>query len=447
MYQPLSEVNHYEGVTGGTDLSAGTKKHQDINRLTFADTWAAELLSKPMNGDLAFLRKAQPGRKNILVIDHHLPMPDRDSGSLRMFQILKLLHQLGHRVTFLPDNLADIPPYTGELQKRGIQVLYHPYVQKVRDYLIAHGSGFDAVVLSRCQFASKHIRDVRVYAPQSLIIFDTVDLHFLREAGEARLTMDPEVERKAHETRQQEYEFTDQSDETWVVSRTEQQLLQDKWPNKSIQLVSNIVDVPGSKTPFALRRDWLFIGSFQHPPNIDAVLFFLKEIYPLVSEPLRDAKFYIIGDKAPPEIVALATEQIVVAGLQRDVRPFFDSVRLSVAPLRFGAGVKGKINQSMAFGVPVVATSLGVEGTDLRDREDIIVADEPEEFARELVELYESRELWNHLSENGIRKTSALYSPDAAREKLEFLFGDNHLRSLVRLPSIGEQELVVAATS
>ena len=317
----------------------------------------------------------------------------------------------------------------------------------MRDYLIAHGSGFDAVVLSRCQFARKHITDVRLYAPQSRIIFDTVDLHFLREAGEARLTRDPEVERKADETRQQEYELIDQSDETWVVSSTEQQLLQDKWPNKSIQLVSNIVDVPGSKTPFALRRDWLFIGSFQHPPNIDAVLFFLKEIYPLVSEHLGDAKFYIIGDKAPPEIVALATERIVVAGLQRDIRPFIESVRLSVAPLRFGAGVKGKINQSMAFGVPVVATSVGVEGTELRDREEVLVADKPEDFARALIELYESEELWKRLSENGISKTRALYSIEAAREKLEFLFGDNHLRSLVRLPSVGEQELVVAATS
>ena len=447
-YQPLSEVIHYEGATGGTDLATGTKKHQDINRSTFAERWAAELMTRPANGDLTFLRQPRkPSGKNILVIDHHLPMPDRDSGSLRMFQMLKLLHQLGHRVIFIPDNLADIPPYTGELQKRGIQVFYHPYVQKVRDYLSSHGSEFDAVVLSRCQFARKHIAEARLYAPQSRIIFDTVDLHFLREESEARLTRDPEIERKAHETRQQEYELIDQSDETWVVSSTEQQLLQEKWPDKSIQLVSNIVDVPGSKTPFALRRDWLFIGSFQHPPNIDAVLFFLKEIYPLVSEHLRDAKFYIIGDKAPPEIVALAAERIVVAGLQRDVRPFFESVKLSVAPLRFGAGVKGKINQSMAFGVPVVATSVAVEGTELNNREEILVADTPEDFARALIELYESEDLWNRLSKNGIRKTRALYSTKAARKKLEFLFSDGHLKGLASSAGARQPDLAIAAKS
>ena len=446
LYQPLSEVIHWEGGTGGTDLSTGAKKHQAINRSTFAESWADELAIKPANGDVGFLRELPPGRKNILVIDHHLPMPDRDSGSLRMFQIVKLLHELGHRVTFVPDNLADTPPYTADLQKLGIKVTHHPYVKKVRDYLIAHGLEFDVVVLSRCQFARKHVADVRSYAPQSRIIFDTVDLHFLREESEARLTGDPEIRRKAQETKQHEYDLIDQSDETWVVSSTEQRLLQREWPNKSIQLVSNIVNVPGSKTPFALRRDWLFIGGFQHPPNIDAVLFFLKDIYPLISEPLGDAKFYIIGDKAPPEIVALATEKIIVAGLQRDVRPFFDSVRLSVAPLRFGAGVKGKINQSMAFGVPVVATSLGVEGTDLRNREDILVADEPEDFARALIELYKSEELWNRLSENGVRKTSALYSVEAARKKLRFLFSEEHLKRLGTGPSVPEQELVVTGT-
>jgi GT2 family glycosyltransferase/glycosyltransferase involved in cell wall biosynthesis len=447
LYQPLSEVVHYEGATGGTNLATGTKKHQEINRSTFAEVWADELMTKPASGDLAFLRQALPGRKNILVIDHHVPSPDRDSGSLRMFQILKILRELGHRVTFVPDNLANIPPYTGELQKRGIEVVYHPYVKKVREYLGSHGSAFDAVVLSRCNFARKHITDVRLYALHSRIIFDTVDLHFVREASEAALTGDREMHRKAQETEQLEYELIDQADETWTVSSSEQRLLQKKWPDKSIQVVSNIVDIPGSRTPFALRQDFLFIGGFQHTPNVDAVLFFVREIYPLLSDHLEDAKFYVIGDNAPPQIAALASERIIVAGLQRDVRPFFDGVKLSVAPLRFGAGVKGKINQSMAFGVPVVATSLAADGTELRDREEILVADEPEDFARALIELYESEELWNRLSENGIRKTRALYSTDAAHKKLEFLFSDDHLKSFRQSVAVEQSDIVLATES
>ena len=447
LYQPLSEVVHYEGATSGTDLSSGTKKYQEINRLRFAETWSAELKRKPVDGDLSFLRQPPSGRKDVLVVDHHLPMPDRDSGSLRMFQILKVLRELGHYVTFIPDNLANISPYTGELQKRGIKVLYHPYVAKVRDYLISHGSEFDVVILSRCQFARKHIADVRLYAPQSRIIFDTVDLHFVREAGEALVTGDSEIQRRAQETERLEHELIDEADETWVVSSTEERLLQEKWPNKSIQVVSNIVDAPGSKVPFALRRDWLFIGSFQHTPNVDAVLFFVQKIYPFVRPRLPDAKFYVIGDKAPADIVSLADDNIVITGLQRDARPFFDSVRLSVAPLRFGAGVKGKINQSMGLGVPVVATSIAVEGTELRNGEDVLIADEPEAFASALITLYESEELWNRLSENGLRKTRMLYSVETARKKLEALFSDEHMGRSEQAPSVREQQALALSVS
>jgi O-antigen biosynthesis protein len=445
LYQPISEIIHYEGATGGTDLTTGTKKHQEINRSTFAERWAAELMAKPAPGDLTFLSRPTQGLKNILVIDHHVPMPDRDSGSLRMYQILNLLRQLGHHVTFIPDSLAeDIPPYTRELRKRGIKVFHHPHIKRIRDYLIAHGSTLDAVVLSRCDFARKHIADVRLHAPQSCIIFDTVDLHYLREDSEARLTRDPEMHRKAQEKQRLEHELIDRADETWVVSPVEQQLLQQKWPAKSIQLVSNIVDIPGSKAPFGFRRDYLFIGGFQHRPNIDAVLFFVQKIYPLVNGHLRDAKFYIIGDKPPPEIAALATERIIVAGLQRDARPFFDGVKLSVAPLRFGAGVKGKINQSMALGVPVVATSLAAGGMGFTDHEDILLADEPEDFARALIELYESEEVWNRLSENGIKKTRALYSTEMARKKLEILFSDEHLGHLGRSADVQQREVALA---
>ena len=151
--------------------------------------------------------------------------------------------------------------------------------------------------------------------------------------------------------------------------------------------------------------------------------------------------FISIGHKAPSEIVALASERIIVTGLQRNVRSFFDRVRLSVAPLRFGAGIKGKINQSMAFGVPVVATSIAVEGMNLADHEHVLIADEPQDFACALIEVYESEEVWKRLSQTGISKTQELYSTDVAREKLEFLFSDRHLKSLQPSQPITEPEL------
>lgn len=429
LYQPFSEIIHFEGATSGTDLSSGAKKYQEVNRATFAATWSDVLAEKPVNGDVAGNEALKPGQKRILVVDHHLPMPDRDSGSLRMFQILKILQKLGHRITFVPDNIANIRPYSDELQKRGIEVFYHPYIKTVRQYLEEHGHQFDVVILSRCDFAKKHIADVRLQAPQSRVIFDTVDLHFLRQDREAQVMQDTVIKSTARSKQQLEYELIDQADETWVVSAFEQELLRNERPEKSIQIVSNIVDVHGSATPFSLRHDFLFIGSFQHTPNIDAVIFFTEEIFPLVSQRLPEAKFYVIGDKAPPAVIALANENIIVTGLQRDVRPYFDSVKLSVAPLRFGAGVKGKVNQSMGFGVPVVATSVAVEGMALTDREDVLIGDTAADFARALIDLYQSEELWERVSTNGLEKTKALYSGEAAQKELSRLFSDDHFRS------------------
>ncbi len=426
LYQPLSEVFHFEGATGGTDISTGTKKHQEINRKAFAAKWKEALATKPANGDVAALEQLPQGYKRILVIDHHLPMPDRDSGSLRMFQILTILPHLGHRVSFIPDNLANIPPYGDDLRKRGIEVVLRPHIKDVTNYIESHGRKYDVIILSRCGTAKKHIAAVRLHAPQSHVIFDTVDLHFLRAAREAELTQKVESRTQARETQQQEYAVINEADETWVVSVAERELLLQDLPGKQIEVVSNIVDIETPTTAFADRADFLFIGSFLHPPNVDAVLYFAKEIYPLIAQHLPTAKFYIIGDKAPPEVVALASNNVIVTGAVPDVRPFFESVKLSVAPLRFGAGVKGKINQSMAFGVPVVATSIAVEGMSLTHEEDVLVAEAPADFARNLVALYQSEEMWNRLSENGLTKARSLYSPQVAREQLSRLFSDEH---------------------
>ena len=438
LYQPLSVVVHHEGATAGTDVSAGTKRYQEINRATFVATWEDRLSHKPMNGDVLAWEAPAEDCQRILVIDHHLPLADRDSGSLRMSQILNILHSLGHRVTFIPDNLADIPPYGDELRKRGIEVVHHPYIKSVNDYLQINGSTYDTVLLSRRDFACKHIESVRQHASQAKLIFDTVDLHFLREEREAALNVDISLKAKAAEMRQVEYDLIERADATWVVSPVEQELLRVDFPHKSIEVVSNIVPIDESPMPFAGRSDLLFIGSFLHDPNIDAVVYFVREILPAVTAHLPEAKFYIIGDKAPPEVIALASEKVIIAGHQPDLRPYFDSVRLSVAPLRYGAGVKGKINQSMGLGVPVVATSLAVEGMSLQPGKDIMVADTPAAFAEAIIKVYLSEPDWNRLSENGREKTRALFSAAAARKQLKHLFANNN--DALRTPDLGRQD-------
>ena len=196
-----------------------------------------------------------------------------------------------------------------------------------------------------------------------------------------------------------------------------------------------------------MRSDFLFIGSFQHPPNTDAVLFFTREIFPLVQANLSAIKFFIIGDKPPPEVIALADQNIIITGYQPDVACYFERVRLSVAPLRFGAGVKGKVNQSMAFGVPVIATSVAVEGMDLRDHLNVLVADEPENFAAALLELYQSQDLWEKISVNSVAKVRQSYSVDAARDRLQHLISEDALAppSRVHNQVLSEVELRTVA--
>lgn len=429
LYQPLSVVVHYEGITSGTDTNSGTKRYQEINRESFTSTWASALALLPENGDIDSFYAPSHGAKRILVIDHHLPMPDRDSGSLRMFNILTLLQKLGHQVTFIPDNLADIPPYGDDLRRRGITLLHHPHIKSVREYLQTNGRSYDFVILSRCDFARKHISDVRQYAPQSRVIFDTVDLHFLRESRHASMTNDPAAQRRADEKRLLEYELIGQADETWVVSPAEKELLSEALPGAPVGVISNIVGIPGSAISFSERRDILFIGSFQHPPNTDAVLFFAREIFPLVQLRLPDVRFYVIGDKAPPDVVALSDQNIVITGFQPEVSFYFDSIKLSVAPLRYGAGVKGKINQSLGYGVPVVATGIAAEGMGLRDHEDVRLADNPAEFADAVCQLYQSEEQWNRISAAGLDITRRLYSQEAASEELARLFSPERLVS------------------
>ena len=167
LYQPLSVVIHSEGITSGTDTSAGIKKYQEVNRETFI-TDLGKVLACRVAGKWRFSSHSTPLPKDKSASWSSITISlyaDRDSGSLRMFNILTILHKLQHQVTFIPDNLADIAPYGDELRKRGIKFLHHPYINSVRDYLHDEGRNFDVVILSRCDFARKHIADVRAACP------------------------------------------------------------------------------------------------------------------------------------------------------------------------------------------------------------------------------------------------------------------------------------------
>jgi len=420
LYAPLSRVVHCEGVSAGTNETAamGMKRFQVINREKFVARWRGELAAHGARGEELERQKERRIRRRVFVSDVYMLTPDRESGSLRMQNLCVVLQALGFKITFAASNLEAPQPYVSDLQQRGVEVLYRPYISSIDRHLQAHGADYDLVILSRADTAAQLMAGVRRHCRQARIVFDTVDLHFLRERRLAELTGDKAIRAAAERRRREELELIAQADTTLVVSHVERDLLAREVPTADVQVLSNVHRIHGSRNAFAHRQDILFIGAFAHPPNRDAVLWFCREIFPLVSAEEPELRLVVIGADPPPEVRDLAAANVRILGYVPDVAPFFDDCRLSVAPLRYGAGVKGKINQSLAFGLPVVATPQAVEGMFLKDRESILIADKPTEFAAAVLRLYGDHSLWERLSRNGLAVMEAHFSFAAARRAL-----------------------------
>ncbi|MBS3747754.1 MAG: glycosyltransferase [Wenzhouxiangellaceae bacterium] len=426
LYQPAATVIHFEGATSGTDESSGAKRYQAVNRDKFRKRWAKLLESHPENpGDysdaLARRFRFRRFRRRALVIDAVTPMPDHDSGSMRMFAMLRLLGGLGYRTSFMPQNLAWSGRHSSDLQQAGIEVLTSPWVRNPEDWLADFGAQLDLIVVSRHYVLAPLLDLLRRHCPQAKLIFDTVDLHFLREQREAELAGTPAAVRAVEKTRSEELALIDEADATLVVSEYERTLLAELAPAAHVSVVSNIHALQAAGQPFDQREDLVFVGGFQHPPNLDAAEWLIEEILPEVRRELPDIRLHIIGSKMPEALARRTAPGLVVHGFVPDLEPYMNGCRISVAPLRYGAGVKGKVNQAMSHGLPVVATSCAAEGMYAEHGRDILVADDAASFAAEVCRLYGDRELWQRLAENGRRNVERHFSLDAARKALQAL--------------------------
>ncbi|MCX5848707.1 MAG: glycosyltransferase [Deltaproteobacteria bacterium] len=424
IYQPLSTVFHFEGITSGTDTNQGAKAHQVENTKKLFQRWQQRLKSYQVNGEEVDAAKDRRATRRVLVLDHCTPTPDQDSGSIDAFNIMLLLREMNFQVTFIPeDNFLYMPEYTIALQRIGIEMLYAPYVTNAKQHLKESGSRYDLIFMFRVGVVTRHIDMVRKYCTKAKVIFNTVDLHHLRLEREAKLLNDDEKMRIASETKNEEYAALKAVDIATVISSVELKMLESDLPGANICLLPFFRNVPGTNKGFADRRDIIFVGGYQHAPNVDAVQYFVAEIMPLLRMRLPGVRFYIVGSKPPAEIQSLATEDVIVTGFVENLNPLLDRMRVSVAPLRFGAGIKGKIGSAMAVGLPVVATSLATEGMSLTDGETILVADDPEIFAQKVSRLYNDEKLWYRLSRAGIAFAERAWGIDA---------GWNTLSSILR---------------
>ena len=424
LYQPASTVVHFEGVTSGTDTGSGIKAYQVANQKKFLARWRDNLAAHPQAG--GDIRRACDHRatRRVLVIDACTPMPDRDSGSLRLINLLALLREEGCAVDFFADNLLHDGRYTEALQQLGVQAWWNPWIRDVPGWFAEHGALFDTIIVSRHYVASNYLALARRYAPQARFVFDTVDLHYLREQREAEIADDPSRMRTAQQTRERELKLIRESDLTLVVSPVEQALLAREAPGAAVEVLSNVHRAKTQHAGFDGRKDIVFVGGYRHPPNVDAALWMAREIFPLIHARRDDIVLHLIGSDATDEVLALdELPGVRVHGHVPDLDPYMDGCRIGLAPLRYGAGVKGKVNLSMAHGQPVVATPAAVEGMHLRDGVDVLVGADTQAFADAVLRLYDDRVLWDALAHHGIENVERHFSFDAAREALRRVLG------------------------
>jgi GT2 family glycosyltransferase/glycosyltransferase involved in cell wall biosynthesis len=417
LYQPASRVVHMEGTTSGTDTGSGIKAYQVRNRGVLVEKWRDTLATYPVPGSDPDTASTRQRRRTVLVIDESTPRPDRDSGSLRLVNLMRLLRDEDAHVVFVPADRAHDGGYTEALQQLGVEAWYAPYVERPGAWLRKHGRRFDTVVVCRHFVAREFLPALREHAPQARIVFDSIDLHYLRERRGAELAGDATLLRAAERTRALELDVIARCDATLVVSETERELLSIDAPRARVDVLSNLHRVAGPGLPFAHRHDIVFVGGFRHPPNADAVRWFATSIFPHIRARLPDVRFHCIGGDVPDEIATLAAQPgVMVHGHVPDIAPYMDGARIAVAPLRYGAGVKGKVNLSMAHGQPVVATACAVEGMHVRAGEDVLVADDAHAFADAVLRAYHDEALWQRLSTNGLLNVERHFSLDAGRE-------------------------------
>src|SRR5690606_8181084 len=157
-----------------------------------------------------------------------------------------------------------------------------------------------------------------------------------------------------------------------------------------------------------------FVGGFRHPPNIDAINWYAAEVLPHLQNLLPGIKTRVIGSNMPESVRSLASSQIEMLGFIENIEPHLQLARVSIAPLRYGAGVKGKVNEAMNYGIPVVATACAVEGMHLQAGMEVMVAENAHEFAEAIAEVYRNQELWQTLSRAGVENVQRYFSPAAS---------------------------------
>lgn len=366
-----------------------------------------------------------PAGPTALFIDKWVPTPDRDAGSVRLQALIEIVGGLGLHVAFAPASRVLREPYASDLARRGVALAQGP--TGIEGLVDRVGGDLVVAFLSRPPVARAYLPWLREVAPQAPVLYDTVDLAWRREAGHATVRGSSRVARWAASLRARDLDVMRGVDATIVVTDEEAEVVRAAVPDAAVFVIPLIhvlpVDAPDSP---AGRHSLVFVGNFRHHPNIDAIGWFVEEVMPLVRADVPGVSLAIAGGHAPRHVRALASDDIAVLGWLPDVRELYNSARVAVAPLRYGAGMKGKIGEALSYGVPVVTTPVGAEG--FGDTAAVSVARDPTAIAAHIRRLFEDDVGWTRASSAGRAFVEAHLSPDAARPKVRDMLGHLGIR-------------------
>lgn len=427
VYQPQSVVVHFEGVSNGTDTSTGLKAYQIENAKKLSIKWKDEFARQNDNAvDVFHARDCSIGKKTVLFVDHYVPMFDKDAGSRTVYGYIKLFVHSGYNVKFIGDNFCQHEPYTTDLQQMGVEVLYGSwYAAHWKEWVAENGSYIDYAFLNRPHIAPNYI-DVLRSKTKAKIIYYGHDLHFLRMRREFELTHEEQLINDSNVWRERELTLMRKADMSYYPSEVEV---------KEIHKIDNSIRVKAipaylfesvSSVDYRIeeRKDLFFIGGFNHGPNVDAVKWLANDILPLLLRKLPEIVVHIAGSNMPEEFERLANDHLIMEGRISDeeLETFYRKIRICIVPLRYGAGIKGKVVESMAQGLPVVTTSCGAEGI-LNAEEILTCADTPQEIVACIAELYDDEAKLQSISNKGLDYVRKHFSEENARNVLRAEFG------------------------
>jgi len=421
LYCPQATVVHYEGRSNGTDTTQGVKHYQVVNAEHFKLTWKQQFEHLGAEGvDLRREKDRNRGLR-VLVVDNSFPRLGQDAGSYAAIQEIKLLLALGCKVTFLPNNLLHLGKHVEYLQCLGVECVYSPFHRSVPKFMERRAAEFDAVYVTRYAVAEKIIPLVRQFSA-ARIIFNNADLHFLREFRTALAAGEHDLS-SVSATRQRELAVMESADAVLSYSDIELEII------ASHLLVSDklfrcpwVLNAESDGKPRHERKGLAFLGGYAHPPNKVAMDWFIEKVMPELHARRPDLDLHIWGSHIPEGNGWENQPGVVLEGYAQSLDDVFDSAFAFVAPLQAGAGIKGKVLDSIAYGVPTILSPIAVEATGLVDGSSTLIAHTPEQWIQHIESLLDSDDLWERLRANSTVLRETRYSKGTGVEAMQQVF-------------------------